>query len=159
MIQFTLHTNRHTYVVGETPDVKLRIRNISTSPMLFVGVLDGSEFGLRFPHYIPAVVGPSDVRSQIKAPDFTAPLRHTDVRTLQPGEEFDPTAPVGGAAYVQIATFQYLTGAHGIYTVSLTVSTECDTIDRWHGTLPAGLDPTVTGLIARVLGSRCVRPL
>jgi hypothetical protein len=150
VLQLTLHAAQQIYTVGDTPTIAVRVRNVSTSPLLFVGVLDGSEFGLRYPHYIPEVSGPSDVRSQVEAPDFTAPLRRTDVRTLQPGEEFDPTDRSGGAAYVQIATFLYLASAPGRYTVSLTVSTECDTIEPWLGTLPAPRDPVVPDLIARI---------
>jgi hypothetical protein len=150
VIQITLRADQQSYAVGETPTIAVRVRNVSTSPLLFVGVLDGSEFGLRYPHYIPEVTGPVDVRSLAEAPDFTAPLRRTDVRTVQPGEEFDPTDRAGGESYVQIAAFLYLANAPGRYTVSLTVSTECDAVEPWLGTLPVPRDPAVPDLIAQI---------
>lgn len=150
MIEISLAASRSEYRVGDVAQVSVRLRNVSSAPRLVTGVLDGSEFGVRFPHYLPRMEGSGRPEAVPEIPDFTSPLRASDFRWLQPGEDFDPTDRSAGGAYVPIVAFQRITRAPGRYAVSLTFSTESAAPDEWLGTLPSRRDPKVLELIATV---------
>ncbi|MDX0481416.1 hypothetical protein GOD90_20280 [Sinorhizobium medicae] len=123
-------------VLGKHPDIRIEVRNISQLPIWLVGVLDGSEAGARFPKWIPHISGPKGELSPPESPDFTSPLRAADFRRLAPGESFDPTLPVDGAAYFPIAAFERLSDEAGDYSVTLELDTSASTPAAWMGTLP-----------------------
>ncbi len=150
MIEVSLASSRSSYAVNDVANISVRVRNRSAAAIRIPGVLDGSESGVRFPHYLPHIEGPAAAEAVPEIPDFSAPLRRSDFRLLQPGEAFDPTDRSSGAAFVPIVAFQRITRAAGIYTVSLSLSTESRSPDEWLGTLPSPKDPGVLDLIATV---------
>src|SRR5687768_4038395 len=88
--------------VGQAADIAVQVRNQGAAPVWIVGVLDGSEEGVRYPHYRPAVTRDGLVVAAPPPPEdpLVGPLRVADFRRLGPGETFDPTRGNGGAAYL-----------------------------------------------------------
>jgi hypothetical protein len=122
--------------IGAPAAIRIEVQNLSHSPIWLVGVVDGSEAGVRFPKWVPHVSGPKGVLAAAESPDFTSPLRPVDFRRLAPGEHFDPTARTGGAAYFPIAAFERITEAAGEYSVALQLDTDAPSPAAWMGTLP-----------------------
>ncbi len=109
---------------------------------MIVGVLDGSETGVRFPRWLPSVwLGNAAVAATPRPEDpLVFPLRMEDVRPLAPGEAFNPG---------RLATFStFAPSAPGIYTYRLELSTESDTDENWLGAF--NQDRAVVDLVARV---------
>jgi hypothetical protein len=122
--------------LGASSPIRIEVRNVSQSPIWLVGVVDGSEAGVRFPKWIPHVLTPNGVVAPSEGPDFTSPLRPADFRRLTPGESFDPTLAVKGAAYFPIGAFDRIAEAAGECSVSLILDTEGPSPAAWMGTLP-----------------------
>ncbi|GAB3174829.1 hypothetical protein [Telluribacter humicola] len=117
--------------------IAIKIRNISLEPIWIVGVLDGSEVGVRFPRYIPKIEGPGYQQLIPEWPEMTAPIRASDFIELQPGESFDPTQPASGRAYLPLIAFRDFTPTTtGTYRISLTLSTDSANEKGWLGSLP-----------------------
>lgn len=136
--------------VDESVPVRVEVRNISGSPLWMVGVLDGSEAGVRYPHYTPRITGPGYRPRAPERPEFTSPLRPQDFRLLNPSESFDPTVPLAGTAYVPLVAFsEFRPQTPGRYELSLILSTDCDKDEEWLGTLPYAQDEALP-LIARI---------
>jgi hypothetical protein len=121
--------------VDDPIQVAVEVRNVSPTPILMVGVVDGAESGARFPRWTPIVEGPNGPLVP-ERPDFTSPLRPADFRRLEPGESFDPTIPVGGAAWFPLASFDAVSQNPGRYSVALELDTEAPDDRAWQGTLP-----------------------
>jgi hypothetical protein len=125
-------------VPGKPSPIAVEVKNVSASPVWIVGVLDGSELGVRYPHYVPKIVGPDYVQPKPEFPEMTSPIRPADFRLLKPGESFDPARREGGAAYLPIVAFDTFTPTTpGEYEITLTLSTASDRDDQWMGTLPS----------------------
>ena len=122
--------------IGEAVPVALEMRNVSDRPVWVTGVLDGSEEGIRYPHYLSFVSRRGDTVAAPPPPEdpLFSPLRLADFRLLRPGESFDPTRADGGAAYLPLATFaNFRPDAPGVYEFSITFSTESAAPDDWLG--------------------------
>jgi len=122
--------------VGRPVRVRVEIRNDSGSALWMVGVVDGSEGGVRFPRYMPAVKLGGRVVAAPPPPEdpLVGPLRAADFRRLAPGESFDPTRPSHGAAYLPLSTFANFTPSkQGAYRYELELSTNSDSPERWLG--------------------------
>jgi hypothetical protein len=129
--------------LGASSPIRIEVRNLSQSTTIWlVGVLDGSEAGVRFPRWIPHVSATKGVVASTESPDFTSPLRPADFRRLAPGESFDPTLAAEGAAYFPIGAFDQITEAAGRYSLSLTMDTEEPSPSAWMGTLPDRRPPS-----------------
>jgi hypothetical protein len=119
-----------------------------------VGVVDGSEHGVRYPHYRPSVELDGSVVARPAAPEdpLVGPLRAADFRRLGPGEAFDPTLRDAGAAYLPLATFATFAPAEpGRYRYSLTLSTESSDPEQWLGRFNQDAErAAVLELVARV---------
>lgn len=150
LFEVTLTCPRSEYRVGEIPEIRVLVRNRSDRSLLLPGVLDGSEAGVRYPHYIPRIGGAARDVTPIEAPDFVAPLRRGDFVRLASGDAFDPTDRASGGAFFPIATFQRLTRAPGRLAVSLRLSTESRSFEEWLGNLPSKPEPGIADLIADV---------
>ena len=101
-----------------------------------VGVVDGSEAGVRYPRWRPAVLHGGRAVATPPAPEepMIGPLRVSDFRRLAPGEAFDPTAKQGGAAYLPLVTFaSFAPQQPGAYTLTLELSTESERAENWLG--------------------------
>ncbi|GLZ35857.1 hypothetical protein Lesp02_80440 [Lentzea sp. NBRC 105346] len=131
---------------GEARPVEVEIRNTGDSPVRFVGVVDGSEHGLRYPHYRPSITcGGVLVATPEPAEDpLVGPLREQDFRLLAPGESFDPA----GEGFLPLVTFAWRPDGPGVYRYALEVSTESESPQDWLGRF--GQDPSVIPLIAEV---------
>lgn len=122
--------------VGQPVDLRVQIRNASDHRIWMVGVVDGSEGGVRFPRYAPAVKleGRLVAAPPPQEDPLVGPLRVEDFHQLDPGESFDPTQPSHGAAYMPLSTFaNFVPSKQGKYRFELALSTESDSPERWLG--------------------------
>lgn len=136
-VELILSVPKEPAKVGTVFPVRVDVKNISASSIWIVGVLDGSEGAHRFPHYKPSITGPQPM-AQPEADDCgnVAPLRLEDFRQLAPGESFDPTNPIAGAAYLPLQAFARFTPkAVGRYEIRLQLSTESQKPEQWLGML------------------------
>ena len=135
VLTIVLSAPRDVHKIGQPFEVAIEVCNISKSPVQIVGVLDGSETGVRFPHYLPEIK--ASVEFELPEMDVcgtTAPLRTSDFRLLKPKECFDPTKSAGEASYLPIFTFRNFSPSQaGIYELSLTLSTESRRDEQWLG--------------------------
>jgi hypothetical protein len=137
--------------LGDLVQVEVKVRNLSPRPLLIVGVLDGSEAGLRYPHYTPQIVGPEHSLPPPEWPEMTAPLRAQDFCRLKPGEAFDPTERVEGRTYLPLVAFrEFRPMGIGAYDLSLVLSTESQRDEDWMGTLPYPKQEGVLDLLSEV---------
>jgi hypothetical protein len=135
-VALVLHAPKKRSPVGAPVAVTVEIRNIGDRELWMVGVLDGSEGGVRFPRYEPSVTLEDDVVAAPSSPEdpLVGPLRPTDFKRLTPGESFDPSDPSGAAAYLPLSTFaNFIPRSPGTYRYVLALSTESDAPERWLG--------------------------
>jgi len=120
---------------GQPVEISIEVCNISKSPVNIVGVLDGSETGVRFPHYLPEIKASVEFElPEMEVCGTAGPLRTSDFRLLKPKECFDPTKSAGEASYLPLFTFQnFRPNAAGLYEFSLTLSTESKRDEQWLG--------------------------
>ena len=140
--------------MGRPVDVRIEVRNASSMAVWMVGVVDGSENGIRFPHYRPSVAHGGVVVAEPSVPEdpLVGPLRAVDFQHLGPGEAFDPTRPDGNAAYLPLATFTtFAPPRPGLYRYALTLSTESRDAEEWLGRFNQDAErAAVLELVARV---------
>ncbi|MFD7712151.1 hypothetical protein ACFV6E_37030 [Streptomyces sp. NPDC059785] len=158
MLELVLHGPGAPRTVGHPAPPRVEVRNAGDGDVWIAGVLDGSEHGLRYPRYTPAVVrvggagGNAVVAAPAPAEDpLVGPLRPDDLRRLAPGESFDPTTGPGCLPLLTFATFA--PAAPGRYRYTLTLSTDADRPEQWLGgfSLPKGADrETLLALVARI---------
>jgi hypothetical protein len=138
---------------GEPVPVTVRLANAGGVPVPAVGVLDGSETGLRYPYWLPVVRRGADVVARPGPPEdpMVRPLRAVDVVTLQPGDSLDPTSSAGGG-YLPLSTFATFRAATpGRHTFELTLDTRAPSPERWLGRFGQGSErDAVLALVARV---------
>lgn len=140
--------------VGRPVELRVAIRNATDHRIWMVGVVDGSEGGVRFPRYRPLVKLDGRIVAEPPAPEdpLVGPLRVEDFHRLEPGESFDPTRSSGGEAYLPLSTFSnFVPPNRGRCRFELVVSTESDSPERWLGRFNQEdeRDP-VLGLIEKV---------
>jgi hypothetical protein len=122
--------------VGRPIGLRVAIHNATDHGIWMVGVVDGSEGGVRFPRYAPSVMLDGRVVAAPPRPEdpLVGPLRVEDFHRLDPGESFDPTEPSHGAAYLPLSTFaNFVPSKQGNYRFELSLSTESDSPERWLG--------------------------
>jgi hypothetical protein len=122
--------------VGAPAPVAVEIRNVSDRPVWVVGVVDGSEEAIRYPHYLPRISRDGEVVAAPPPPEdpLVSPLRAVDFRVLEPGESFDPTRAERGSAYQPLSTFvNFRPATPGEYSYSLTFSTASTSPEQWLG--------------------------
>jgi hypothetical protein len=116
--------------------VEVQVRNERSEDIWMVGVVDGSEGGLRYPRWQPAVRRDGAIVATPAPPEdpLVGPLRAEDFRRLAPGEAFDPTSREGGRAYLPLVTFaSFAPPEPGAYSYTLELSTESEQPDEWLG--------------------------
>lgn len=141
-VSLTLHAPAGPHEAGRPVAVRAEVRNESSTDLWLVGVLDGSETGTRFPHWLPSVwLGDAAVAATPRPEDpLVAPLRRADFQRLAPGEAFSPG---------RLATFAtFSPPVPGEYTYQLELSTESDRDEDWLGSF--NQDWSVVDLVARV---------
>jgi hypothetical protein len=121
--------------IGGVIPITVEVRNVGDRPIWMVGVMDGSELGLRYPRYQPNIVGAMGATSEpLPLPDMVAPLRLQDFLRLLPGQGFDPTIPQKGATYLPLNTFTSFRPLHpGRYEFRLSLSTDSPQDEDWLG--------------------------
>ena len=127
---------------GRPVPVRASLRNDGPGALWVVGVLDGSETGTRYPHWLPAVeLEGRVVAAPPPAEDpLVGPLRREDFRLLEEGESFDPG---------RLATFAtFAPGRAGAYVYRLRLSTASARPEEWLGAF--NQDLAVLELVARV---------
>jgi len=147
----TLKASQTPQRVGTPVSIAVEVRNVSDQPVWIVGVVDGSEEGIRYPRYSPQVTLAGEVVARPPAPEdpLVGPLRLVDFRRLKAGEAFDPTARSSGAAYLPISTFSnFLAVQPGRYQFSLVLSTESQSPEQWLGRF--GQDAERAGVLERI---------
>jgi hypothetical protein len=139
---------------GRPVPVRVEVRNVGDRDVWMVGVLDGSEGGVRYPHYSPAVRrGGVAVAQPGPAEDpLVARLQVQDFRRLAPGEWFDPTIAAEGASYQPLSTFAtWACPQVGEYQYELGLSTTSEDPEQWLGRVgPEADGERLRNLIARV---------
>ncbi|MGH2750613.1 MAG: hypothetical protein ACRDK3_07035 [Actinomycetota bacterium] len=149
-----LHGPKGPHPAGVAVPVRVELRNEGPDELWMVGVVDGSEGGVRYPHYLPTVSREGRVVAQPPPPEdpLVGPLRAVDFRRLAPGEAFDPTEPRQGAAYLPLSTLtNFIPLESGKYGYRVELSTESDHPDEWLGRFnQEGEREAVLALIAKV---------
>ncbi|GDY79126.1 hypothetical protein SAV31267_086110 [Streptomyces avermitilis] len=106
MLDLVLYGPQGPQPLGGSAPVRAKVRNSGERAVWIAGVLDGSEDGIRFPHYLPAVTladgGRTVARPGPAEDPLVGPLRVGHLLRLAPGESFDPTA---GAGCLPLTTF------------------------------------------------------
>ncbi|MFJ8506160.1 hypothetical protein [Streptomyces avermitilis] len=155
MLDLVLYGPRGPQPLGGPAPVRAEVRNSGEGAVWIAGVLDGSEDGIRFPRYLPAVTladgGRTVARPGPAEDSLVGPLWAGQLRRLAPGESFDPTA---GAGCLPLTTFAaFAPEAPGRYRYTLTLSTEAGRPEEWLGGfgLPSGAErKELLDLVARV---------
>jgi hypothetical protein len=122
--------------LGEPVRIAIEVRNAGAGELWMVGVIDGSEEGVRYPHYRPSVAREGAVVAAPSPPEdpLVGPLRVMDFRRLGPSELFDPTRSEGGGAYQPLSTFaSFRPPESAIYRYTLALSTESGQPEQWLG--------------------------
>jgi len=120
--------------VGEAVDIEVALRNASARPVWIVGVVPGSEGGLRLPRYLPRVIADGTV---VAAPARSRaarlpPLRLRDFRLLASGESVDPTQGGVEHGWTRLQTFlSFRPRRPGRYVFVLTLSMQSDSPEQW----------------------------
>ncbi|MGP3927518.1 hypothetical protein [Streptomyces sp. 8N616] len=135
-LDLVLRAPEGPHALGTALPVEVELRNVGDKEVWVVGVLDGSEEGVRFPHYRPTITrGGIVVQPRLQKEDpHVGPLRPEDFRRLAPGEGFDPTVPAGGSHYLPLATFaSFRPTQPGRYRYGLTLATGSESPQQWLG--------------------------
>jgi hypothetical protein len=114
----------------------VELANAGPAEVLMVGVVDGSEGGLRYPRWRPEILGDAIGRVTARRDEdpLVGPLRGSDFTRLAPGQAFDPTDPGPGRAYLPLSTFAtFAPPVPGTYRFRLVLSTESETPEQWLG--------------------------
>jgi hypothetical protein len=109
----------------------VQITNVSSTPIMMVGVLPGSD-GLRYPLYVAEVVGPSGPM-RLRFPedlDYVRGMRVHDFVPLAPGAVFDPQGD-GFIPIQQLAWFRSTEA--GIYRFRLCFDATVRDSRKWLG--------------------------
>jgi len=138
--------------VGAPVSIRVALENRSGQAIWVVGVLDGSEAGARFPHYLPTISGPPGVPEP--PPPWCGmlmPLRLQEFQLLQAGKQFDPTQATAEASFVPITIFtNFRASQPGRYSFHLTFSTLSQGDDAWLGAAGGSEEAAVRRRIAQV---------
>ncbi|MGW3152276.1 hypothetical protein ACWDG1_48490 [Streptomyces sp. NPDC001177] len=150
MLDLVLYGPEGPQPVGRPAPIQVEVRNTGAREVWIAGVLDGSEAGLRYPHYLPSVTLAGSGRTVARARAGRGSARRaaaggrpapTDARS------FDPMA---GARPLPLLTFAPRTP--GRYVYALTLSTEAGRPEEWLSGfgLPSGTErKELLGLVAR----------
>ncbi len=134
--------------------ISIEVRNLSQQSVWVVGVVDGSEEGIRYPHYLPRIILGGKVVAEPPPPEdpLVGPLRLADFRLLAPGEAFDPTGSHSGASFLPISTFSnFQPAVPGRYEFTLMLSMDSQYPEQWLGYF--GQDAERSAVLQRIAQS------
>jgi hypothetical protein len=152
LLSLKISAREERHPVGKAVPVAIFLKNMSMSPVWMVGVLDGSESGLRYPLYRPEIHLKGILVAEPFPPEdpLVGPLRLSDLTKLEPGESFDPTQASLDRAYLPLITFvNFFPATAGIYQFQLILSTESENPEQWLGTF--GQETERDAVLKRVL--------
>jgi hypothetical protein len=151
-LSIMLHSPEEKQGVGMPIPIKVEVRNLSQQRVWIVGVVDGSEDAIRYPHYLPRISMAGQVVAEPPPPPedpLVGPLRLADFRLLAPGEAFDPTNPDPGAKFLPISTFSnFRSAVPGRFEFSLILSTQSQYPEQWLGSF--GQDAERSAVLERL---------
>jgi hypothetical protein len=134
-LSIMLHSPEEKQGVGMPIPIKVEVRNLSQQRVWIVGVVDGSEDAIRYPHYLPRI----SMAGQVVA----------EPPPLAPGEAFDPTNPDPGAKFLPISTFSnFRSAVPGRFEFSLILSTQSQYPEQWLGSF--GQDAERSAVLERL---------
>lgn len=120
--------------VGEAVAVEVALRNAGPRPVWMVGVVPGSEGGLRLPRYLPRVIAEGTVLAPPAGSRAARlpPLRLRDFRRLEPGETVDPTRGGVEHGWTRLQTFlSFRPQRPGRYVFVVTLCTQAEALEWW----------------------------
>lgn len=125
---------RTEYVVGELPEMSVRITNVSEGKLVLVGSLDASDLRWRYPHCYYEIEGPpgSETHGMPRC-GMVNPLRAQDFVTVAPGAEFDPNAKVDDYGFFATNFNWRSFSVPGTYRLTYVYSTASDSSAEWVG--------------------------
>ena len=139
--------------VGEPVPLRVEVCNLGERETCLVGVLDGSETGIRYPHYRPSVTLDGEIVAAPAAPEdpLVGPIRSADIRRVRPGEGFDPTDRAVAAGYMPLSTFAAFRPVRpGTYRFRLELDMTERRPEAWFGRIGQTTDEELLGLLAAV---------
>jgi len=148
-----ISAKKTSYVVGESPEIEVRLHNKTGQTVTLVGSLDGSDLGWRYPHCIFDVDGPPGHRGPgIGRCGNTNPLRVKDFVQLHAGESLNPFMRIDDYGFFSSGGLDF---THfmvpGKYQVSFRYSTNSSKILEWVGIAgPPAQDSEVARLFPQV---------
>jgi hypothetical protein len=151
VLAVTLQGPKEPQCIGVQIPVTIEVRNLSHQIIWIIGVLSGSEEGIRYPYYLPQITMLGQVIAEPPLPEdpLVGPLRLGDFRLLAPDEAFDPTRPHPGATFLPISTFSnFQPVVPGRYEYTLILSTESQSPEQWLGRF--GQDAELSGVLERI---------
>lgn len=130
-----LKATKTDYVVGETPQIQVGLKNESDDPVVLVGSLDASDIRWRYPYCYLEIKGPPDAQQWgLGRCGNTNPLRREDFVTVQPGEVFDPYQTVDDYGFFSCSQLDWHNFAvAGTYRLTWVYSTNSQTPQEWVG--------------------------
>jgi hypothetical protein len=143
----------HRHPVGEPVPIGIEVRNVGERELCLVGVLDGSETGVRYPHYRPSVALDGETVAEPEAPEdpLVGPIRLADIQRVRPGEGFDPTDRAVAPGYLPLITFATFRPVRlGIYRFRLELDMTGHRPEAWFGRFGQTTDGDLLGLLATV---------
>lgn len=135
ILTLTIHGPDRPLSLGAPVPIQIELRNVSSGRIWMVGIVDGSETGSRYPHYLPEIrlAGRVVAKPPVPEDSLLSPLRLADFHLLEPGAGFDPTTKPG-SAYLPVSTFaNFRPSAPGRYEFRLVLSTESKRLEQWLG--------------------------
>lgn len=139
--------------VGEPVPVRVEVVNTGDRDVYLVGVLDGSEHGIRYPHYQPSVAVDGRVVGAPEPPEdpLVGPIRPVDIRRVAAGAGFDPTDRALAPGYLPLVTFAaFRPTVAGVHRFTLQLDTTGPRPDSWLGRFGQAVDEQLCALLAAV---------
>jgi len=135
-IQCRVSSNRASFDLGDTPDLRVEILNAGKEEVLLPGSLDGSEYRRRYPHVFFTVSGPDgQIEYQLPAGcGNTNEPRPQDFVTLGSMKVLDPYQRVDTGGFWSSSLLRTMTlDRPGDYVFTFHYSTAAPDMDAWRG--------------------------
>ncbi|MBC8290196.1 MAG: hypothetical protein H8E37_07750 [Planctomycetes bacterium] len=141
------------YVVGESPEIEVRLHNKTEQAVTLVGSLDASDMGWRYPYCIFDIKGPpGHLGPGIGRCGNTNPLRKKDFVKVAAGEKFDPFMRIDDYGFFDSSGLDFTRfQVPGKYKVTFKYSTKSSNLQKWVGLeAPPAKDSEVARLFGQV---------
>lgn len=121
--------------VGQTPDIRVSIKNEGEDTVKLVGSLDASDCRWRFPHCYFEIEGPEGYKPpSIGRCGNMNTLRKEDFVDLESGHSFDPYQSIDGHGFFGCFQLSEQTFTMpGEYKITFVYSTKSNKLEEWMG--------------------------